>query len=392
MAERNTVRNVLFLAPEWGTITKVGGLADVVASLSQALINNGIEVRTVLLGYRHIINMQSRKKHFYPRLPFFLLEECEHPDYSQHIFYVIRHPGLDAIHEPYSPSYSDNDSSADLLQAILLALAPFAIAENTGISWQPQVVHCHDWLCGLYPYFSNLFSGRDSLQFRKIPSLFTIHNAEYAGLFNRGIIAEFPKLLQQWGISFSNFPAKRPIIGDWELDGKINLLATGLRYAEKINTVSPTHAVELLEANTPISRILQQRKEDFSGILNGVDNKSWAPESDPFLQEHTYTSQKREVKNAKHYWKKYLAKQLQFSLNMKAPLFISICRIVKQKGLEQLFELEGGKRGPLLEALEQNRCQLIILGEGEQQLELQLQMLSWKYSRNFIFLNYFHEG
>ncbi len=387
-----TAQKILLLAPEWGFITKVGGLADVVESLSQALLEKGLEVRTILIGYRHI-RMKLRNKYFSPQLPFFLLEECIHPDYPGHIFYLIKHPALDTIHEPYSPSYSNNGSSLDLLQAIFLALAPFAIRENPSISWKPDIVHCNDWLCGLFPYFNQFFSSLfPKLPYHKLPSLFTIHNASYTGTFSDNTANNFYNLLRRWGIATPN----NLEIDYWKFSGEINLLATGLRYAEKINTVSPTYARELLEKNIGISSILQKRHQDFCGILNGVDNQNWAPATDPFLKKHRYRAIKSEVRKAKLYWKKHLEEQLQFPINTKIPLLISICRIVKQKGLDQLFGLNSENKeqhgsGPFVEALEQDHCQLILLGEGDQQLELQLQMLSWQYSRNFMFLNYFHE-
>ena len=227
--ENTAAPKILLLAPEWGFITKVGGLADVVASLSQALLEKGVEVRTILIGYRHI-RMKLQNKYFSPQLPFFLLEECIHPDYPGHIFYLIKHPALETIHEPYSPSYSHNDYSLDLLQAILLALAPFAIRENPSISWIPDVVHCNDWLCGLFPYFNQFFPSLfPNLPYHKIPSLFTIHNASYEGAFNKTIANNFYNLLRQWGIAIPN----NLEIDNWKFNGQINLLATGLRYAEK---------------------------------------------------------------------------------------------------------------------------------------------------------------
>ncbi len=400
-------RNILFLAPEWGSITKVGGLADVVVSLSEALLAHGLEVRTVLLGYRHL-RMKLLRKYFYPQLPFFLLEESKHPDYPEHIFYVLRHPALDAIHEPYTPSYTSNDSSLDLLQALLLALAPFAIFENPEISWKPDVVHGHDWLCGLFPYFNRFLPNLlPRLCCAPLPSLLTIHNASYMGTFTPEIAENFAQLLRQWGIAIA--PGFQ--IDNWKFEGKINLLATGLRFAHKINTVSPTHARELLEGHDGISSILRERSPDFCGILNGVGDSSWNPSSDPYLKEYPYGSTKREVIKAKQYWRQKLAEKLQFPLSTKIPLLVSICRVVKQKGLQDLLMLDydtgnaessepsgtfrvGSKpigKGPLIESLAQNRCQLIILGEGDSQLELSLQMLAWQHPQNFMFLNYFHE-
>ena len=405
------INNVLFLAPEWGAITKIGGLADVVASLSVALLHKGVHVRAVLLGYRHI-RMKLHKKYFHPALPFFLLEECSHEDYPDQIFYLVKHPSLETVHEPYSPSYSDSDNSLTLLQAILLGLSPFVIAQHPEISWCPDVVHCHDWLCGLFPYFSRYQS--DILPGfappKKIGSLFTIHNAEYMGLFGDGVVQRLPGLLKQWGMFCSpDFCLEPNKVEEWKYKGQVNLLATGLRFARKINTVSPAHAAELLaqdvQAEKGISEILRHRREDFSGILNGVDAKGWNPSSDPYLKDFPYTAKRREVLRAKRYWKRQLSQRLQFPLHAKIPLLISICRIVVQKGLTKLFffddeianpEQDNGKparhgRGPLIDALSRNRCQLIILGEGDPALELQLQMVSWQYPKNFLFLNYFHE-
>lgn len=389
MASDTTINRVLMVCPEWGSFLKVGGLADMAASLSMEFASQGVDTRVLLLGYKHI-RIKTRRKIFHPSLPFFLIEEGQREDVPGVTFYLLKHPMLERAREPYSSSYSGARDVFSFMQAFLLSLGPILIANERSSAWVPQIVHLHDWPAALFPLL-NQHAQKISPELRPVPagSLLTLHNADHEGNFyppNKN----FHGWLQDWGIylphlEHSSFFSKE----------KISLLQLGMKHATKVNTVSETYAKELLAMESVSGQILRQRNEDFSGILNGIDTSSWSPDSDPYLRDFPYSPAKLSlVKKAKLYWKNQISKQLNFPMSHRVPLLISVARLVEQKGLDDLFCCSSSReidKMPVLNALAQKRCYVIILGEGEKSQEDELQFAAWNYPTQMLFLNYFHE-
>ncbi len=70
-----------------------------------------------------------------------------------------------------------------------------------------------------------------------------------------------------------------------EFYGKLNLLKTGMVFADSINTVSPRYAQEIQSSplGCGLEGVLQYRRDVLSGILNGIDPHEWNPATDPHL-------------------------------------------------------------------------------------------------------------
>ena len=69
------------------------------------------------------------------------------------------------------------------------------------------------------------------------------------------------------------------------------LLKAGLSFADRVATVYPTYAREILsdEGGMGLGGLLRERSCDLTGILNGIDTSVWDPATDPHIPGCFYT-------------------------------------------------------------------------------------------------------
>ncbi|MEM9350056.1 MAG: glycogen synthase GlgA, partial [Pseudomonadota bacterium] len=203
-------------------------------------------------------------------------------------------------------------------------------------SWTPDIVHCHDWQAGFAPYYIARAP-------RPVPTVLTIHNIAFQGI---APASKAPSL----GIAKEDFHADGA-----EYWGNVSALKAGLNLATKLTTVSPTYAEELMrpEFGMGMDGVLQRRRMDLSGILNGIDTEVWNPTTDP--EVITYKSPRGKAKNK-------AALRREFGLpDADGPLCVLISRMTEQKGLDLLLDA--------LPTLTDNGGQLALLGSGDPELE-----------------------
>jgi starch synthase len=214
------------------------------------------------------------------------------------------------------------------------------IAEKGAGKWKPDIVHVHDWQAGLIPLY---------LRQRgcNVPAVVSIHNVAFQGLFDAG-------LLEKLGISQSYFTPD-----GIEYYGRISFLKAALIFSEKVSTVSPTYARELMssEFGMGLEGVLQARRADLSGILNGIDLDVWNPETDPALPAG-YSARTLKKKSLA---REELARRFGLDAPKDAPLFCVVSRLTSQKGLDLLAET--------LPVLTGRGAALALLGAGDKQLE-----------------------
>lgn len=224
-------------------------------------------------------------------------------------------------------------------------------------SWEyfPNVVHVHDYHTALIPFMM-----QHCYQFKKlanVPTVFTIHNAQYQGQFG-------------WHKSHC-IPAWDPWkTGLLEWNNSINPLVTGIKSAWKVTTVSPNYMNELRHNSNGLEPIFEYEKGKCSGILNGIDIDVWNPETDKYIN-HNFS--KDSFLEGKKQNKQELCDI--FGLSIDKPLFVFIGRLVGEKAADLL---------PLAIADSFNnigrRMNFLILGSGEPHVEGQLEVLkniSW---------------
>ncbi len=334
---------IYFLSAEASPLVKIGGLGDVAGSLPAALLAlpASPDIRVVLPLYPQI------KKSSLDLIPVTsfevshrdgpLLAEVFQAEVNGITFYFIDGPPVAS-----SPVVYSGDNHLDGTKFTFFSLAAMELAKI--LNWRPDILHAHDWHAAPAVYHLNLIKKRDDF-YKNTKSLLTVHNLPYLGHGAEGA-------LQAFGLPRAHMSA----LPDWAEQLPLPL---GLLSADKINTVSPGYAAEMLtpEFGAHLEDFLKSRKGDLLGILNGLDMVSWDPETDASLPVNYSTG----TLNKRKENKKLLLKELGLSPDLDTPLLAMINRMDYQKGVDLV--------PPALEMITDLNWQAIILGTGDRKLE-----------------------
>lgn len=251
-------------------------------------------------------------------------------------------PYVDAKGHPYP----DNAECFNFLSRV----AAWIAAGSAELEWQPDLVHCNEWHTGLIP----VWLGLENIP---VASVFTIHNLAYQGLFPRAV---FDKL---------RLPAALWHHQALEFHGQVSFIKGGLMFADRLTTVSPGFAREILlpDNGEGLDGVLRERVDELSGILNGLDTRCWDPEQDPLLIQN-YSSGSLQLKAVN---KLSVQRQLQLKPTSKLPLVTVIGRLAYQKGIDVLLES--------LPQLMELPLQLAVVGSGDLPYEVALRDAAKQY-------------
>jgi starch synthase len=185
-------------------------------------------------------------------------------------------------------------------------------------SWEhrPDIIHVHDYHAGLIPFMLKYCHKYQFLQ--NIPTVLTIHNAQYQGWMGW----EKSSLLPAWD-------SWKPGMLEWQ--GTINPLASGIKCAWKVTTVSWSYLEELRIAANGLEALFEYERGKCVGILNGIDNSVWDPQTDTYIEDHYSVETAVEGKLRS---KKILCER--FDLDIEKPLIVFIGRLVGEKGADLL--------------------------------------------------------
>ncbi|MBV9459120.1 MAG: glycogen/starch synthase, partial [Bradyrhizobium sp.] len=259
---------VLSIASEIYPLIKIGELAEVTGALPIALKAEGIEVRTLVPGYPCVMASLGLVEGILHLPNFFGADarllwatSCELSLFvldAPHLFARAGNP----YHRPDGVDWPDN-----ALRFAALARIAADIGLGVVSSFVPDIVHAHDWHAGLALAFLH-YSNR-----RRPATVMTIHNLAYQGVFPREILPAI------------GLPAEAFMVQGVEYYGKVGFLKAGIYFADRITTVSPTYAREIMsdEGGMGLGGLLRARYRDLSGILNGVDISAWDPSTDPHI-------------------------------------------------------------------------------------------------------------
>ena len=347
--ERRGIRDrmkVLSVASECVPFVKTGGLADVAGALPGALARLGVEVRVLMPGYPAMKAAlpEDAEPRALARLPGGRASVISAQAAGVDVM-VLDSPRLfDRPGNPYLGP-DGRDWSDNHLRYGAFCRAAARIATNGVGGWRPDVVHLHDWQAGLTAAYLKL--GRRPAP----PSLFTIHNIAFQGLFP-------PEATTPLGLPRGGFHP-----GGFEYFGQVGFLKAGLVYADRISTVSPTYARELTrpEFGMGLEGVVASRRAEVHGILNGIDLEVWNPETDPQIAARfSARSPARKAGN-----RAALARRFKLRDDGTGPLFCVVSRLTRQKGLDLLLEV--------LPRLLARGASLALLGSGDADLESEFQ-------------------
>jgi starch synthase len=329
---------IALVSSEVVPFSKTGGLADVCGALPKALGSLGHEVVVITPLY----GMTDKGK--------FRIEQRqagEGKTWASEAIQGVRtyfiennlYYDREELYGTAAGDYSDNAERFAFFSRSALALLK-------QLEFAPEVLHGHDWQSGLIPAYLRTLYGRDAF-FGRTKTAFTIHNLAYQGRFPA---TAFP---------LTGLPEQAFTPEGLEYYGDMNYLKAGLVFSDVLTTVSPRYAQEIQtrEFGCGLEGVLQHRRGNLFGILNGIDYSEWNPESDIFLPLRygpRSLQGKAEAKRA-------LQGEKGLSREERVPLVGMISRLADQKGFDLLAQAA--------EAMLSLGVQFAILGTGEQKYQ-----------------------
>lgn len=360
--------NILLAASEVTPYAKAGGLADVTGAMPVEWAKFGQNSIVIMPKYGFIdtdhFGLRPTDLVLYVPMgnwvEFARLWEGKLP-YSEVPIYFIENKDYFERPNIYgSPhEYADNDR-----RFIFLSRAVFEAAK--ALNFKPDILHAHDFHTAFSMAFLKSWYRYDPI-FSITAGVYTIHNLAYQGWFD-------PKRAME----FTGFGMKEFYPGSWfELHGTVNAMKTGIMFADKITTVSPTYAEEIRNPyyGEGLEDVLNHKGEDLIGILNGAYYDEWNPESDPMIH-FGYSSESID--------KKRINKEIYlngFGLteddDLDKPLIGMVSRLTGQKGIDLIRE-------KMEEFIASGNFRFTLLGSGDYHHEEYFRNLAKKYPRDVL--------
>lgn len=346
------MKKILFASSETHPLIKTGGLADVAGSLPIALTELEQDVRIIMPNYLAIKNCEPGRYICTVRVNNVdvNLLETRLPDSNVVVWLVDYPPFFSHPGNPYNDENGTPWPNIGERFTLFCRIITEVAMDRAYLNWKPDVVHCNDWQTGLVPALL-------SLEDDKPATVFTIHNMAYQGVFPSSTFTQL------------NLPGQLWHPDGLEYHGMLSFIKGGLSYSDWITTVSPTYAQEIQtpEFGYGLEGLLAHRQHTLSGIINGIDNTIWDPESDPHIvQAYGKKTLKLKEKN-----KTALQERLGLPVDSKLPVIGLIGRLVEQKGVDLVLSC--------LKEMTQLPLQFVLLGSGDKSIQVRLQEFARLY-------------
>jgi starch synthase len=343
---------VLHVSAECFPVAKVGGLADVVGALPIYQNKTGITAKVVMPFYD---NKYSKNKKFEKVFEgvlnlkdlFYSFQILKMKTNLGFQLFVVKIPSLLDRENVYG--YNDD---TERFIAFQIAVSDWLLNNAS----KPEIIHCHDYHTGLIPFM--LSYSTEYKKLKNIPTILTIHNAQYQGQFAYDKLDYIP-----------DFDNAHEGMLDWY--GQINPLATGIKCAWRVTTVSPSYLDELSNKANGLEGLLLHEKVKSLGILNGIDTNVWNPETDKLIEKNYSVSIVQAGKKAN---KLNLCKR--FGLDVSKPLFSFIGRLVYEKGADLFPDI-------FYKSLLKKEINILLLGSGDKKVEAELKSLNIHFKNSY---------
>lgn len=346
-------KKVIFLGSEASPFIATGGLADVLGSLPKALAKNGnldVSVFLPLYGsispdfksqFKYLMNFNVSVGWRWQYCGVFLYE------YQGVKFYFIDNEYYFKREGNIYGFYDDGERFAFFSRACLDAIARLDI--------YPDVLHCNDWqTASSIIFLKGMYYGDE--KFRRIKTVFTIHNIEYQGVFG----------METYESLFGFTESIKSYI---EFNGNVNLMKGAIEMTDIVSTVSPTYANEIKNAYFAhgLENIINRNAHKLYGILNGIDVDFYNPATDKYL----FKNYDANDVSGKAVCKRELQKMLGLPVRDEVPIIAVISRLVSHKGLDLI--------SCTIESLLSQDVQVVILGKGETAYENYFSHIAYCY-------------
>ncbi|WP_298782338.1 glycogen synthase [uncultured Polaribacter sp.] len=333
--------NIIHISAECYPIAKVGGLADVVGALPKYQKELQASSSVIMPLYNNSFTQTNKFEKIYENYI-----ALGHEYVNIQVLKLIDNKlgfELFCIHIPdllfKDYVYSNNDT--DRFLAFQIATLDWILT----LDKKPDIIHIHDHHTGLIPFMLTQSYKYEKL--KDIPTVLTIHNAQYQGWFSHEKVSLIPPF------NFEN-------VGLLDWGDSINPLAAAIKCSWRVTTVSPSYMEELKLNANGLENLLASESNKCIGILNGIDSKVWNTETDNNLVKNYNISSSKSGKKAN---KKWLCQK--FNLDENKPLFTFIGRLVGEKGSDLFPEI-------FTKALKENNISILLLGSGDKEVEERL--------------------
>lgn len=334
---------VLYVSSEAQPFMASGGLGDVAGSLPQALRKRLIGCRVVMPLYDTIRQELKDTMTFVTSISVPVAWRRQYCGIFQAkhggvIYYFIDNQYYfkrDTIYGHY-----DDAERFTFFSRAVLEILPH-------IDFRPDIIHCNDWQSALTPVFYTTMYAKDPW-YSGIKTVFTIHNIQYQGTYGTDLINDVIGLK----------PEDANLL---EYDGDVNFMKGAIECADKVTTVSPSYANEILDPwySHGLDTILRQRQWKLQGILNGIDTTSYDPATDEAIEANYDATNVFEGKKKN---KLALQENLGLPVREDVPMIGLVSRLVSHKGLDLI-------KAVFDEFLSNADVQVVVVGSGDWQYE-----------------------
>lgn len=330
---------ILFAASEATPFAQSGGLGEVAGALPKALAEKGEDVRVVLPLYECVKPELRENMNFlcYFDVPvswrnqYCGVFESKIGNVTYYLIdneYYFKRSGLYGY-------YDDAERFTFFSRAVLEIISHLD-------GFKPDIIHCNDWQTALVPlYYNSFYAHRPG--YEGIRTVYTIHNIQYQGVYGKELLDEII------GVSPSDYSLL-------DYDGLVNFSKSAIECCNKVTTVSPSYANEILDPwySHGLDSILLKNSWKLTGILNGIDVDSYNPQTDPAIP-YKYSSSR---KTGKAKCKAALEDRFGFEHKPEVPIMALISRLVSHKGLDLIINM-------IDELLYSTEVRFIVLGTGD---------------------------
>ncbi|GAB1475396.1 glycogen synthase GlgA [Bacillota bacterium] len=329
--------NILFVSTEAVPFAKTGGLGDVIGSLPSELIKKGADARVMLPLYKSIKDEYAQSMVFHRAFTVDLgWRSCYcgvfSMEYNEVIFYFIDNEQY-FYRDGYYGHFDDGERFAYFCKASLEALKY--------LDFDPDILHCNEWQSALVPVFMKT-QYNDNEYYRKLKTVFTIHNIEYQGVYGKELASDI------LGIDKKDADIVM-------MNGDVNYMKGAIVTCDRLTTVSPSYAEEITYPfyACGLHSIIEENRYKLSGIINGIDYKVYNPYRDKALTVNYSKNSPGKKKINKH----HLREELGLDTGFEGPLLAMIGRLAEHKGLPLITAV--------FDEIMNEPVQFVMLGTGE---------------------------
>ncbi len=341
---------ILLVSSEVRPFSVSGGLGDVMGALPEKIKEQGNDIRLITPMYSGIYEkykdqltlcLKGEIEFIYGKMPV----QIYSLEFKGVTHYFVKN---DYYYDRYQ-LYGFND---DCFRYAFFCKVIVRFLEDIG--FQPDILHCNDWQTGLIPIYIKE-NYKNSKFYKNIKVLFTIHNLQYQGIFNKSI-------LEQIGLSDKYFTSEK-----LEFYGNVNYLKGGIVYSDYLSTVSRRYSKEIQteEYGFGLAGVIRKHRHKLTGIVNGISFESNNPETDNIPINFSKSSIEKKKEG-----KKLIRQKLGLE-NNELPLVVLISRLAYQKGIDLIPH-----------NIKSLGIQLVVLGTGETIYEDKVELIQQQNPEN----------